>query len=138
MIASNTKQRNTMAVDKSVKKLLIVDDSKVSRMIIRAHVLAKHPEWIISEAVSGNDAMLLVDKDLPDYCTMDINMPGIPGIDAAEQILAKYRSIRMVMFSANIQETYQMRANSLGIIFVAKPVTGKSIAQALDHFSGVK
>lgn len=127
-----------MAVDKSVKKLLIVDDSKVSRMIIRAHVLAKHPEWIISEAASGNEAVLLVDKDVPDCCTMDINMPGIPGTDAAEQILAKHPSIRMVLFSANIQETYHMRASALGIIFVAKPVTGKSIAQALDHFSGVK
>lgn len=107
-------------------------------MIIRAHVLAKHPAWIISEAVSGNDALALVDKDLPDCCTMDINMPGIPGTDAAQQILAKYPSIRMVIFSANIQETYQMRASSLGIIFVAKPVTEKSVAQALDHFSGVK
>ena len=127
-----------MAVDKSIKKLLIVDDSKVSRMIIRAHVLAKHPEWMISEAVSGDESVLLVDKDVPDYCTMDINMPGISGTDAAEQILAKYPSIRMVLFSANIQETYHMRASALGIIFVAKPVTAKSIAQALDHFSGVK
>ena len=127
-----------MAADQSVKKLLIVDGSKVSRMIIRAHVLAKHPAWIISEAASGNEAVLLVDKDLPDYCTMDINMPGIPGTDAAEQILAKYPSIRMVLFSANIQETHQMRASSLGIIFVAKPVTEKSMALALDHFSGVK
>ena len=122
----------------SVKKLLIVDDSKVSRMIIRAHVLAKHPEWIISEAASGNEAVVLVDTDLPDYCSMDINMPGISGTDAAQQILDKYPSVRMVLFSANIQETYQTRASSLGIIFVAKPVTEKSIAQALDHFAGVQ
>ena len=122
----------------SVKKLLIVDDSKVSRMIIRAHVLAKHPEWIISEAASGNEAVALVDTDLPDYCSMDINMPGISGTDAAQQILDKYPSVRMVLFSANIQETNQTRASSLGIIFVAKPVTEKSIAQALDHFAGVQ
>ena len=127
-----------MAVDESVKKLLIVDDSKVSRMIIRAHVLAKHPEWIISEAASGNEAVALVDTDLPDYCSMDINMPGISGTDAAQQILDKYPSVRMVLFSANIQETYQTRASSLGIIFVAKLVTEKSIAQALDHFAGVQ
>lgn len=122
----------------SVKKLLIVDDSKVSRMIIRAHVLAKHPEWIISEAASGNEAVVLVDTDLPDYCSMDINMPGISGTDAAQQILDKYPSVRMVLFSANIQETNQTRASALGIIFVAKPVTEKSIAQALDHFAGVQ
>lgn len=127
-----------MTLDVSVKKLLIVDDSRVSRMIIRAHVLAKHPSWIISEAASGNDAIALVDQDLPDYCTMDINMPGISGTDAAELILAKYPALRMVLFSANIQESSQARAGLLGIIFVAKPVTEKSIAQALDHFAGGK
>jgi CheY-like chemotaxis protein len=107
-------------------------------MIIRAHVLAKHPEWIISEAVSGVEAIALVDQDLPDYCTMDINMPGISGTDAAEIILAKYPALRMVLFSANIQEANQVRATALGIIFVAKPVTEKSIAQALNHFAGAQ
>ena len=125
-------------MDGSVKKLLIVDDSKVSRMIIRAHMLAKHPAWIISEAASGAEAIALVDRDLPDYCTMDINMPGISGTDAAELILTKYPALRMVLFSANIQEASQARASLLGIIFVAKPVTEKSIALALDHFAGVK
>ncbi|MEO8407439.1 MAG: response regulator [Oxalobacteraceae bacterium] len=107
-------------------------------MIIRAHVLAKHPAWIISEAVSGADAIGLVDQDLPDYCTMDINMPGISGTDAAELILAKYPALRMVLFSANIQEANQVRAHALGIIFVAKPVTEKSIAQTLNHFAGTR
>lgn len=107
-------------------------------MIIRAHMLAQHPGWIITEAASGTDAIALVEHDVPDYCTMDINMPGISGTDAAEVILAKYPALRMVLFSANIQEANHIRANALGIIFVAKPVTEKSIAQALEHFAGVQ
>lgn len=118
------------------KKLLIVDDSKVSRMVIKAHVLAKHAAWNIIEAASGDAAVLLVDQETPDYCTMDINMPGILGTDAAEQILAKYPDMRIVIFSANIQETFQNRATALGATFVAKPVTEKSITQALEYFSG--
>jgi two-component system chemotaxis response regulator CheY len=118
------------------KKLLIVDDSKVSRMVIRARILAVHPEWQIIEAASGNEAVDLVDKDTPDFCTMDINMPGILGTDAAEQILAKYPTMRIVIFSANIQESFQSRASSIGAIFVAKPVTEKSIAEAIQHFVG--
>ncbi len=124
-----------MPVDSSIKKLLIVDDSKVSRMLIRTHVLAKHPDWVISEAICGEDAIALVDNDLPDYCTMDINMPGLSGTDAAEQILSKYPSIKVVIFSANIQETHQNRARSLGTILVAKPVTEKSIALTLNYFT---
>ncbi|TAN67373.1 MAG: response regulator [Methylobacter sp.] len=127
-----------MPVDSSIKKLLIVDDSKVSRMLIRTHILAQHPKWVISEAVCGEDAIALVDKDPPDYCTMDINMPGISGTHAAEQILSKYPSIKMVIFSANIQETHQNRARALGTILVAKPVTEKSIALTLDYFANSK
>ncbi|MGZ5574932.1 MAG: hypothetical protein ACXWEO_07925 [Methylobacter sp.] len=66
---------------------------------------------------------------------MDINMPGIPGTDAAEQILAKHPSIKVVIFSTNIQETSQNRARLLGTILVAKPVTEKSIALALNYFT---
>lgn len=116
------------------KTLLIVDDSRVSRMMIRAFVLAKHPQWILSEAVSGNEALKIVDRDTPDYCTMDINMPGIPGTDAAEQILAKYPNTRIAIFSANIQESHQSRAFQMGARFVAKPVTEKSVDQALAYF----
>jgi len=122
-------------VNSSIKKLLIVDDSKVSRILIRTHILAQHPDWLISEAVCGEDAIELVDSELPDYCTMDINMPGIAGTDAAERILSKYPSIKIVIFSANIQETHQNRARALGTILVAKPVTEKSIALTLDYFT---
>lgn len=125
-----------MSADRSIKNLLIVDDSKVSRMLIRTHILAQHPEWVISEAACGEEAIALIANNLPDYCTMDINMPGISGTEAAELILSKYPSIKLVIFSANIQETHKNRANSLGTILIAKPVTEKSIALALDHFTG--
>ncbi|MFZ6673813.1 response regulator transcription factor [Undibacterium sp. Xuan67W] len=118
------------------KKLMIVDDSKVSRMVIRAHIKAQHEDWEIIEAISGDDAILLADKENPDFCTMDINMPGMLGTDAAELILTKHPAIRIVIFSANIQETFKNRASNLGATFVAKPVTEKSIAQALTHFLG--
>ena len=122
--------------DNTNKKLLIVDDSKVSRLIIRARILDIYPEWQIIEATSGNEAIDLVDKNTPDFCTMDINMPGMLGTDAAEQILAKHPTMRMVIFSANIQESFQDRASTIGAIFVAKPVTEKSIAEAISYFVG--
>jgi two-component system chemotaxis response regulator CheY len=127
-----------MASENTNKKLLIVDDSKVSRMVIRAHVKAVHPEWEILEASNGADAIAIADQDLPDYCTMDVNMPGILGTEAAEQILQKHPHMRVVIFSANIQESFQTRSNALGAVFVAKPVTEKSIAHALEHFKGSK
>lgn len=120
----------------SPKTLLIVDDSKVSRMVIKAHILAVHADWQIREAASGDEAIRLIDQDAPDYCTMDINMPGMLGTDAAEVILSRHPQVRVAIFSANIQEAVQTRAQQLGALFVAKPVTEKSIAQAVGHFTG--
>jgi len=127
-----------MPVDSSIKKLLIVDDSKVSRMLIRTHILVQRPDWVIFEADCGEDAIELADNERPDYCTMDINMPGISGTDAAEQILSKHPLMKIVIFSANIQETHKNRARSFGSILVAKPVTEKSIALTLDYFTNSK
>lgn len=123
-----------MSKNNEVRTLLIVDDSRVSRMMIRALVLVQHPNWIILEAASGNEALEVVDRDTPNYCTMDINMPGLLGTDAAEQILVKYPSICIAIFSANIQDSHQTRAAALGARFVAKPVTEKSVARALEFF----
>lgn len=91
------------------KKLLIVDDSKVSRMIIRARVQAVYPDWEILEACNGAEGIAAAHQYLPDFCTMDINMPGMLGTEAAEQILKELPNIRVVIFSANIQETFQER-----------------------------
>nr|WP_314862196.1 response regulator [uncultured Undibacterium sp.] len=125
-----------MTADTPVKKLLIVDDSKVSRMIIRARVLDVHPDWEILEATNGTDGVAMALEKKPDFCTMDINMPGILGTDAAEMLLKEMPLCRVVIFSANIQESFQERANAMGAIFVAKPITEKSIAEALRYFLG--
>ena len=117
----------------SIKKMLIVDDSRLSRLMIRTFILAKRPQWLIIEATSGDEALQIVERDLPDFISMDINMPGMLGTDAAEQILDKHPEIRIAIFSANIQET---RAIELGARFVSKPVTEKTVLQALDHFEG--
>lgn len=122
-----------MTSDKPTKKLLIVDDSKVSRMVIKAHIIDLHPDWEILEASNGADGIALASTHRPDFCTMDINMPGMLGTDAAEQIFLASPNIRMVIFSANIQEAFQKRALDLGSIFIAKPVTEKSIAELMRY-----
>jgi DNA-binding NarL/FixJ family response regulator len=119
------------------KKLLIVDDSKMSRIFIGQHVKAAHPDWVIQEAGTGEEAIALIENELPDFCTMDINMPGMLGTEAAKLILAAHPDIRLVIFSANVQESYQNEARELGTILVPKPVTQASVGLALDYFLGV-
>ena len=61
----------------------------------------------------------MADKEKSDFCTMDINMPGIMlRTDAAREILTRHPK----------------DARGLGTIFIQKPVVEKSVKQAIDYF----
>lgn len=119
-------------------KLLIVDDSKVSRMRIRAFFSAHCPSWQIQEAATGDEAVAMSREFLPDFVTMDVNMPGISGFEAAPQIIVTNPQVRVVMLTANIQESSKQMAASMNLNFVAKPATETSLQQALDYMLAVQ
>lgn len=114
--------------------LLIVDDSRMSRMLIRAIVADSRPGWRIAEAVSGDEALLAVEKECPDFISMDVNMPGINGLEAAGRIRLHHPQARIVLCTANIQESMREAAARAGIHFVAKPITAQSVADAIAFF----
>jgi len=118
------------------RKLLIVDDSKVSRMRIRAFFVAHCPLWTLQEAGSGDEALNMAADDKPDFVTMDVNMPGMSGFETAQLMLVRDADIRIVMLTANIQDSSRQVAASMRLNFVAKPATEASLQQALDHLVG--
>lgn len=120
------------------KKLLIVDDSKVSRMRIRAFFVNHCPTWMIDEAGTGEEAVRSCESSMPDFVTMDVNMPGISGFEAAQRILEINPAARVIMLTANIQESSKQMAASLQLNFVAKPATEASLQQALNHMLAVE
>ena len=123
----------TSETQTSVRKLMIVDDSKVSRMRIRAFFTAHCPQWTVREAGSGDEAIGMAANDPPHFVTMDVNMPGMSGFETAQLMLLRNPEIRIVMLTANIQEGSRQMAASMQIKFVAKPATEASLQQALDH-----
>jgi CheY-like chemotaxis protein len=107
-------------------------------MRIRAFFAAHCPSWVIQEAGSGDEALAIAADFTPDFVTMDINMPGFSGFEAAEKLMASHPDIRIVMLTANIQESSRKQATSLHLNFVAKPATETSLQQALDHLLAPK
>lgn len=116
------------------RRLLIVDDSKVSRMRIRAFFVSHCPAWTIQEAASGDEALHLAVQERPDYVTMDVNMPGMSGLDAAEQIKARHAGAFIAMMTANVQSSTRQRAEQIGVHFFGKPITEDIIAQIVKRF----
>ena len=120
------------------RSLLIVDDSKVSRMRIRAFFASHCAQWDIREASSGDEAIGMAADAPPHFVTMDVNMPGMSGFETAQLMLLRNPEIRVVMLTANIQEGNKQMAASMQIKFVAKPATEVSLQQALDHLLAPK
>jgi len=114
--------------------LLIVDDSRMSRMLIKAIIVDSRPNWRIIEATTGDEAIKLADEQLPNFVSMDVNMPGISGLEAAGRIRIRHPDMRIVLCTANIQESTREAASKVGLHFVPKPITAASVGEAIVFF----
>jgi len=113
------------------KKVLVVDDSRVSRMMIGTMIRDAQSDWEVFEAGNGAEALVKADECQPDLITMDINMPVMDGFEAATQLRPKFPGTTLIILSANIQASSKARADELGVHFLAKPISETVVKQAL-------
>jgi len=118
------------------KRVLVLDDSRVSRMMIRAIVLDKHPDWTVEEAGNGDEALAKTQANSYDLITIDYNMPGMDGLEFATRVRAQGSSAQLALLTANIQDAIRDKAASLAVQFVKKPVTPLSVAEAMALIDG--
>jgi pilus assembly protein CpaE len=83
--------------------VLVVDDQLPFRLAARA-VLARTDGFeLVGDAASGEEAVALAAELRPDLVLMDINMPGVDGIEAARQLVAQRPEVVVFLCS-----TYQL------------------------------
>lgn len=101
--------------------VLVVDDSQFMRTVI-GNVLADHGYRILS-ASNGQEAVEMVTEHDPDVVTMDVEMPGMSGIDAVAEIMAS-NPTPVIMLSAHTQKGAEATLDALArgaVDFLAKP-----------------
>jgi len=124
------------------KTVLVVDDSRVSRLLARQFILARRCFWHVEEAASGEEAIARVQADghgpgqrpalLPDLILVDVNMPGMGGVAAASRLRELCPQAHISLLTANVQVATRRRAAELGLGFLSKPMTEARIAALLD------
>ena len=115
-------------------RVLLVDDSALSRMMIRSLFVDKFPDCEVVEAGSGDEALAFPASPPFDLITVDINMPGMDSFEAAKKLHEKYPSSKMAVITANIQNSIRKKIQSLGILFIAvieKPITKERMEKVL-------
>ena len=90
-------------------RVLLVDDHDLFRTGLRT-LLEEQGVTIAGEAASGDEAVDLVKKEVPDVVLMDLNMPGKGGVDATREIAAFAPLTRVVVLSISDQDTDVMDA----------------------------
>jgi CheY-like chemotaxis protein len=114
--------------------VLVVDDSKVSRLLSKQFILNRHPGWTIAEAASGEEAIDKLQDFTPDLVLLDLNMPGMGGLAAVDKIQAKCPSAHITLLTANVQDATREKASALGIAFAEKPITEACIDRIIAVF----
>lgn len=120
--------------DAATLRLLIVDDSRTSRMLVRGIVSNLRPDWRCSEAASGDEALSMVEAEAPDYISLDVNMPGMNGLEVAGRLRLRHPAIAIALCTANVQDSVRQSAERAGLHFVPKPISEKSILDMIAFF----
>jgi len=114
-------------------KILIVDDSAVSRKKLKA-ILESAAHEIVGEACDGAEAFKKYEALLPDLVTMDITMPNIDGITVLKKIMENYPKAKVVMITALGKGDKILEAlNSGAKNYITKPYEDDQIINSIKE-----
>jgi two-component system chemotaxis response regulator CheY len=114
-----------------MKRVLIVDDAAVIRLMIRG-ILEYNGFEIVGEAKNGKEAVSLYKELKPDVVTLDIIMPEMDGVKALKEILEFDSSAKVIMVTAIDQRAKLMEAIRLGASdYIVKPFEEDRVLSAV-------
>ena len=117
----------------AIARVLIVDDSRTSRKLMR-NILESNDIEVAGEAVNGEEGWLKYKEINPDIVTMDITMPQMDGIEALSLIRKDAPDAKIVMISAAGQREKMVEALKRGAAdFVTKPFDEEKVINTLKE-----
>jgi DNA-binding NarL/FixJ family response regulator len=107
-------------------RVLIVDDQEPFRLAARMVVDATDGFEVVGEAETGEASVEMARELTPDLVLMDVNLPGINGLDATRQILEDQADpVVVLLLSTYEEEEYAPRAAECGAsAYIPKSVFG--------------
>ncbi|MFD0911951.1 response regulator transcription factor [Methylophilus luteus] len=94
-------------------KVMIADDHAMLRQGLRT-LLEQANHQVTTDALNGEEACLLVEKHHPELLILDLDMPGIGGLETLKRILHRKPQMRVLVFSMHDDCIYATRAIQAG------------------------
>lgn len=114
-------------------RLLLGDDHTLVRHGL-LKLMEEQPAWeVVAEVGDGREAVRAAIALKPDVAILDVAMPLLNGIDAAQQILRRVPAMRILMLSMHSDEAYVTRALQAGATgYLLKDSAGKDLLKAVE------
>lgn len=112
-------------------KVLLVDDHAVVRSGLR-RLLAVLPDVQISEAATGREALTLARAERPALIILDLNLPGLGGLELLRRLVAEQPEARLVILSMHAEPFYATRALRVGAVgYLSKNASPEELLEAV-------
>ena len=112
-------------------KILIVDDSAMSRRIVRR--ILEGAGHLVSEAEEGMAAVEKYFLEKPDLVLLDLIMKGMRGVEVLQKIRQLDRHARVIVATADIQTSTRTMTEEAGAVgFVTKPFNDEQMLAAVE------
>lgn len=112
-------------------RVLIVDDDTLMRELLKA-LVREEGFTVVGEAKDGQSAIAQVDSSRPDLVCLDVNMPGMSGLDVLKAIRTRHETCRVVMISGDSTMATVREAVGFGAVgFIVKPFKAGRVGAAL-------
>lgn len=132
------KVESSVAIGLAKGTVVIVDDSKLSRKVLR-NMLEEAGYAVIAEATDGEEGIAAYLQFKPDIVTMDITMPNMNGMESLKEILVMDKKAQVVMISAAGQQKKIVEAIKLGAKrFITKPFEEEDVISCMDSLMKAK
>lgn len=114
-------------------RLLLVDDHPIVREGIKSALSTKHNISIVGEAATGEEAMAKAKKLLPDVILMDINMPGMSGLETSRRLRKSVPDSKILALTMHENREYVLEMSQLGARgYVFKDSSPSELLRAIE------
>ncbi|RFA28966.1 two-component system response regulator UvrY [Alkalilimnicola ehrlichii] len=96
--------------------VVLVDDHQLVRSGIRRLLDDAEDIQVCGEAASGEEALKLIKQCQPDVVLMDVNMPGIGGLEATRKLLRIDEQLKIIALTVHVDEPYPSRLLEAGAL----------------------
>lgn len=118
-------------------RVVLADDETLVRDALVAVLGMQDGIEVIGQAARGDEAVELIARLAPDVAVLDLQMPGLDGIEAAVAAAARAPGVRFVIVTSHARPGYVKKALASGVAaFVPKTTSARRLAEIIRHVAG--